>query len=335
MSEVLPGIESGTTLEPKPDVVADGLPYISKSRIKEYKTCPRSFYYKYICGHREPTNYYMERGKQVHQAFEDYHAAIFEYVLDNDARPRWLSDLLGDRTDWQQWIDMVGNFFAFEERRWDETAVVQMGPVEVVQSRDLRLDTWTPIEVEAEAWLGEPPAWWVEQNGEPDYVSGSPPVGEAPWMGRADLIADSRSVPGVSGNGVTIIDYKTGKVPDEQYRDEGIYLEGEYYGMLFENFYDIDAVAGYYPATDEFIVSPYPDRDRRWMIKSAVLAMQSSTDIADFPIDEQPLCHYGHGKCWFYDICPSRWGQVGGPGHNKAGDAPGRQNRGNAPRYNP
>lgn len=291
---------AGISPEAKPIVEVETLPYVSKSRVKTYLQCPRKFWWKYWCGVRPPTNWYMQRGTEVHETFEEFHLNLLAFVAANQQRPEVFTQLLPDRSHWQQWIEMVGNFFAFEERRWVAAQRV--------------LDRWTPIEVEAEAWLGEPPASWVEQQTSdytiPDYVSAEPPVGDIPWMGRADLIVDTRSVPGVDGNGVTIIDYKTGSVPDEQYRDEGIFLEGEYYGTLFEEFFDIDAVAGYYPSADELIVSTYPNTDRRRDIKRAVLGMQREPEIGNFPTDQSPLCHYNNakneGQCHFHPICEVR-----------------------------
>lgn len=319
--EVLPGIEPGTALEITPEVAENGLPYISKSRIKTYVQCPAKFYWKYWCGEREPGTYYTEKGSRLHETFEDFHLNLFDYVDLNGERPDRFTQLLPHWRNYAQWLDQVGAFFLFEERRWREAynhVLNKRGPVAGVYEEALEI--WLPVEVEAEAWLGEPPASWVEANGEPDYVSGEPPVGDAPWMGRADLIVDSRSVPGVDGDGVTIIDYKTGSAPTVRYKDhgmleqilnEGIYLEGEYYGWLFENFYDVDAVAGYFPGDDELVVSPYPNKDRRRLIKRAVIGMQRDPEVEgngppeNFRHEEQPLCNYSTGNCWFYNICPS------------------------------
>lgn len=310
-------------LTPRDEIVENGLPYVSKSRLKTFKNCPREFFYKYVCGNREPENYYMVRGSQVHRAFEEFHENLSEYIESEGERPHRFSALMSDWEDYAQWLEPhVGNFWRFEERRWEQT----VGAAKAVRSfnfgndtpEDLALSAWDPVEVEAEAWLGEPPESWTSEHGEPDYVSGEPPVGDIPWMGFADVILNTVSVPGVEGDGVVILDYKTGKVPDERYREEGIFLEGEYYGWLFEEFFDVDGVAGYYPAADELIVSPYPSQERRWEIKSAVLGMQKLPEVENFDLNENPLCHYGHGKCFFYDDCPSQWGMQGGPGHTKA-----------------
>ncbi|UBF22310.1 putative Cas4 nuclease [Halorubrum virus HRTV-11] len=329
-AEALPGIEPGTTLEIMPEVAEGGMPYISKSRIKTFVQCPAKFYWKYWCGERGPGSYYTEKGSRLHETFEKFHLNLFDYLEVNDSRPDRFTDLLPHWRNYSQWLDQVGAFFLFEERRWQQSVheaakTDAMMPYSAGRSLDDYIhDLWVPVEVEAEAWLGEPPESWVEANGEPDYVSGEPPVGDAPWMGRADLIVKTQSLPGVEGNGVTIIDYKTGSAPTVRYKDhgmleqilnEGIYLEGEYYGWLFENFYDVDAVAGYYPGDDELVVSPYPNKDRRRLIKRAVIGMQREPDVEgngppeNYPHEEQPLCNYSSGNCHFFNICPSTYGQ--------------------------
>lgn len=290
-----------------------GLDYVSKSRIKTFVQCPRKFWYKYWTETRPPTNYYMTRGSQVHETFEDFHESLAEYVRNNGARPDRFTELLGDRQNWAQWVEMIGRFFLFEERRWQAAAkhaAANIDPRSYDQGNinHAILDAWEPVGVEVEGWLGEPPDDY--DRADPDYVNDAgPPVGEIPWMGHADVILPTESVPEIDGDGVVILDYKTGSVPDEQYRDEGIFLEGEFYGWLFDEFFDVDGVAGYYPQADELIVSPYPSQQRRWDIKSAVLGMQKNPDLENYPVEEQPLCHYGHGKCFFYDVCPSRWNE--------------------------
>jgi hypothetical protein len=293
------GMDPTEQLRPDPDVLENGLPYISKSRVKKFLTCAAKFYWTYICGRRAPQNYHMVKGIKLHRTFEDFHLNLIDYVEREGDRPDRFTDLLPHYSEYTQWIEQLGSFMRFEERRWRESS---------------GLNTWLPVEVEAEAWLGEPPQSWIDDNGTTEYVSGSPPIGDAPWMGRADLIAHTDSVPNVDGDGVTIIDYKTGSVPDKRYREEGIFTEGSYYGILFEPFFDIDAVAGYYPSEDTFISSPYPDPGRRDTINQAVLEMQNIPDAVnnngppdEFPHEEQPLCNYDGGGCLFYNICPSTW----------------------------
>ncbi|MDQ2052972.1 PD-(D/E)XK nuclease family protein, partial [Natronolimnohabitans sp. A-GB9] len=132
-------------------------------------------------------------------------------------------------------------------------------------------------------------------------------------------ILKAASVPQVDADeGVVIVDVKTGKTPKEQYRDDGIFLEGQYYSMLFEDDWNIAAVAGYFPMNDDFLVSELDD-ERRSRIDKYIEEMTAGNDREDFPIKEQPLCKWGEGddqQCDFYNICSSRWGKCGGPGPN-------------------
>jgi hypothetical protein len=316
-SAQLPGIE---TLPTVPD--GKELPYVSKSRITTFLQCPRKFFWKYWCEERSPGTIYTERGSQVHESYELFHENAIEYIEEHGEMPERFTPLLPDRRSWHQWIEYIGEFFRFELRRYEQATheackLDAMGPVdEPFPHLDIEkktLEYWKPVGVEVEFWLGKPPAFWIEENGTPDYwTDEDPPVGEIPWMGYADLIVNTESIPGVDGDGVVIIDYKTGKVPKKQYRDEGIFLEGEYYGWMAENIpafdYEIDAVAGYFPRHDELLVTPYPNQDRRDDIERAVLGMQVEPEIGNFDTDESPLCHYNnsknHGQCWFYPVCP-------------------------------
>lgn len=293
--------------------VENGLAHVSKSRIKTYLSCPRKFYYKYWCDNRAPGTYHTEKGTQIHRAYEDFHENLIEFVDENGYRPTRFAPLMEDWRDYAQWLDPhIKNFWLFEEERWELACEYAHGDERNLDREqydsqtEYAMDLWMPVGVEVEGRLE------------------NPPVGNIPWMGYADAVLHAATVPQVEANeGVVILDYKTGSVEDEKYRDEGIYLEGEFYGWLFEEDddfeHDVVAVAGYYPQEDELVVSPYPDYDRRNTILDAVEGMQEPPEIENYDIDENPLCHYGHGKCFFYDECPSTWGKQDGAGwHNKA-----------------
>ena len=262
------------------------LPYISKSRVTTYKTCPRKFYYSYIKGLRGPSNFYMKRGTRVHTAFETYYENIIDEwekgVFHNDLSMYLPEDTLG----WADFTEpFITNFLLFEYRRLDAVGVDN-------------LEAFLPVGIEAEGWDDE---------------------AAPPWMGYADVILKAASVPDLEENeGVVIVDFKTGKTPKKQYRDDGIFLEGEYYAMLFEGEWDIAAVAGYFPKNDDFIVSPLDD-ERRERIYEYVAAMTESDLREHFAIKAQPLCAWSSeegSQCDFYQICSSRWGCVNGPGPN-------------------
>ncbi|ELY49844.1 RecB family exonuclease [Natronorubrum bangense] len=263
---------------------ADGeLPYISKSRVTTYKTCPRRFYYQYVLGLRTPDNYYTKRGRQVHKAYELYYENLLEHYADTGEIPEDLTELLPEDVSlWADWIEpYISNFIMFEEARREAAPDAE---------------SFLPVGVEAEGWD------WEQ----------APPL-----MGYADVILNASSVPEVQADeGVVVVDFKTGKTPDKKYRDDGIFLEGEYYSMLFSDDWDIAAVAGYFPMNDDFLVSEL-NAERRSRIKTYIEEMTTGKIREDFPICEQPLCKWGKDddqQCDFYSICSSRWGKFDGPG---------------------
>jgi hypothetical protein len=195
-------------------------------------------------------------------------------------------------------------------------------PAGLIESDNASLEAWEPLEVEAEFWMGEPPS---DYSGDPDYIdSNGPPVGDIPWMGKADVILNSASVPGVTGSGVVICDYKTGSCPKVKYEGapfldevmEKVFRQCEYYGWMAEHVYEVDAVAIYYPRDDELVVGEYGVQERRWDIKDAALGLQERPEELDeqgvpanFGFEPQNLCHWNEGMCFFYNICPSTEGK--------------------------
>ncbi|WP_372611559.1 PD-(D/E)XK nuclease family protein [Halomonas sp.] len=316
----LGGIDPAAQLQPDPELLTDGLPYISKSRLKTYLTCPAKFYWKYWCGHRTPGSYHTEKGSRLHEAFEVFHLNLIDYVEEHGERPAEFQPLMPHWSNYAQWIEQFGNFVKFEERRWRAACESVVGEIAIGDSLGMARRRWLPVEVEAEFWLGEPPQSWVESQGEPDYVAVGPPVGEVPWMGRIDLMVRTNSLPGVEGNGVSIIDYKTGKVPNPQYRHEGIFTENEMYAMAVEPHFQVDYTGNYFPQSDTLLLEETPHPGRRSLIESTVVELQQTPDYladddngppANFDYEEQPLCSWdnanGPGNCHFYNICPSTW----------------------------
>lgn len=330
--ESLNGIDPGTELTVSDEKRERGLDYVSKSRLETYIQCPFKFFLKYWCEHRPPGTIHTERGSQIHLAFEIFHENLMAFIGEGGGRPDRFTPLMPDDYNLtSQWMDFIGNFWKFEERRWKEAN----RSVEFARSRvpegcideDAALKAWEPLEVEAEFWMGEPPE--DNERADPDYIDYSgPPVGDIPWMGKADVILPSASVPGVTGNGVVILDYKTGSCPRVKYEGapfldeimEKVFRQCEYYGWMAEHVYDVDAVAIYYPRDDELVVGEYGVKERRWQIKEAALGMQERPEERDeqgvpanFGFEEQNLCFWnndnGKGACHFYNICPSTAGQ--------------------------
>lgn len=305
-----------------------GLKYVSKSRLESYIQCPYKFALKYWAEHRPPGTMATERGSQIHLAFEKFHENLKEYIAEEGDKPERFTPLMPEYQLTSQWLDYIGSFVEFEERRWREAKrsadfAESRVPAGVIDADEVALESWEPLEVEAEFWLGEVPEDY--ERADPDYVDpDGPPVGDIPWMGKADVILNSASVPGVTGSGVTIVDYKTGGCPRVKYEGapfldeimDGVFRQCEYYGWLAEDVYDVDAVAIYYPRDDELVVGEYGVTERRYDIKSAALGLQQEPDDLlengepeNFQRDEGNLCHWGSGKCWFYDVCESAQGR--------------------------
>lgn len=323
----LAGIEPNTPLSVSDKKREQGLDYVSKSRVEKYIQCPYKFYLTYWAEHRPPATMATERGSRVHLTFEKFHESLKEYIAEHGDKPERFTPLMPNTGNETQWIDYISSFYKFEMRRWEETERTYDFAAARIPTRDLDLDNkavvkaWEPLEVEAEFWLGEPPE---DYDGDPDYVNpDGPPVGEIPWMGKADVVLNSASVPGVTGSGVTILDYKTGDCPTIKYEgapflDEVMNAkmrEAEFYGWMAEQVYDIDAVAIYYPRDDELVTGEFGVKERRFEIKEAALGLQETPEEPDengvppnYDFEPQNLCHWETGKCWFYDICPSKEG---------------------------
>lgn len=294
-------------------VAATEHPYFSKSRVKQAKTCKRSFYYTYVLGLRTDGNFYTKRGTRIHKAFENYYQRLTDAVESGEffEHDRYDGDTFmeyfghEDVGLWLDWVrPFITNFIRYEVRRWEacyDSVLRDHGDVydeaEYQSAVRLAAERFVPYAVELEGYL--------DRGDEPH------------WMGYADGVYHAASIPEVDATeGYVIVDFKTGKTPKEQYRNEGIFLEGEFYAALFEDELDIAAVAGYYPMNDDFIIAPLSD-SRRELIGEIVDSILDAEEVSDFPLTMQPLCKWGpddEDQCDHYDYCPSNWGEAGGPG---------------------
>lgn len=256
------------------------LPYISKSRVEQWLKNPEHVRLKYLEGIEEPETEAMVRGTRVHEAFEGYYETILDqpYMEPND--PSIQAGALPDNR--QLWADFVepyvSNFFTFERRRWDEAGH--------------SMDDYSPVAIEEERWR-EP----LIDNG-PE------------WMGLADVVLPAASVVEIqSDDGVVVVDFKTGSVPDKQYRSPGIYTELAYYTVLFEDEYDVAGSMAYYPRSDESIVNPDdgPHRDKVFQaVEEMVAASEAYDGSQKFEAKEGPLCGWSPSeddRSPFYGVC--------------------------------
>jgi len=275
------------------------IPYFSKSRIKSWETCPRKFYHTYILGKRGEETFAMKQGTRIHEVFEDYYANVVQHYKPKEGQeippfppdPDYLVQFLPDDTlRWADWMEFMSNFLVWECERAKNS-------LKNNDSIERAIVSWLPVGIEEEAWESQ--------------------TDGPPRMGFADVIVNSSSVKEVESNdGVVIVDFKTGKTPKKKYRNKGIFLEGEYYGMIFDDLYDVVGVAGFYPKAGDFIVSDL-SKKRRDHVNEIIESINEAIDCEgmppeeNFPIDEQPLCMWGTGEgesCDFYNECPSKWG---------------------------
>jgi CRISPR/Cas system-associated exonuclease Cas4 (RecB family) len=302
------------------------LPYISKSRLKEYVTCPMKFYFTYVLGRRGDATFYMARGTEVHRTFENFYenvqddlSAAFNGKLRNYLPGMQTGHGRRGAADWADHITpFIGNFLKFERRR-RLTCLENAEAVNKSRKSYIAPEWWNPVGIEEEGWI--------------DY-DWNDPEWDVPLMGFADLVVASASLPDeiVEANyGVTILDFKTGSVPDPQYRDEGIYLEQEFYATIFEQTMDreVTGVAAYYPKSDTTIGAELSNDRREFMDQKLheMVALSFHAEKEWFPIDEQPLCAWsnakGDGMCDHYAECDSEWGldHYNGPTYQHAIDA--------------
>ncbi|WP_181861700.1 PD-(D/E)XK nuclease family protein [Haloplanus salinus] len=264
------------------------MPYISKSRLMEYAKNPYHLYLKYIRGLREPENRWMRRGSNIHSVFEDYYHNVREaFEETGDVCDDLTIYLPADYTRWMDYTEpFITNFLMFEARRLQRCCDLD----------DVSL--FPAVGIEAEVWD------WNQL---------------IPRMGFADVIVEAASLPDFSADtaGVVVIDFKTGKTPPKKYRNDGIFLELEYYALLFEEEYDVAAVGGYYPMNDDFITAESTEKRRSKVERLCQELEDAGTDVDNYPINPGPLCAWGPNedqKSSFYHICPCKWATESGPG---------------------
>jgi hypothetical protein len=262
------------------------LPYISKSRVMQWEKNPEHFRLKYLEGIKEPETDAMVRGTRIHESFEYYYEqAVDEHMhFEPAVAPTMLP---GERKKWADFIEpYITNFLLWEEDRWQEAGE--------------QVDQYLPIAIEEEHWRDP----MLDLAGEPE------------WMGLADAILPAASIAECPcDEGVVIVDFKTGSVPDPKYRDDGIYMELEYYEILFENKYDVAGAGAYYPREDEFLFQPPDTKFHEKVIQAAREMVQATNEYegnSQFEAKEGPLCKWGMDddeESAFYGVCSQcSWG---------------------------
>jgi hypothetical protein len=259
------------------------LPYISKSRIMQWQKNPEHFRLKYLEGIKEPETDAMVRGTRVHESFEDSYENAARAGTPVEPTPAVFPE---NRQLWADFIEpYYTNFLSWEHRRW--------------QAAD-SLEEYLPVSVEEEHWVDK----LLGLEAEPE------------WMGLADAILPAAGVPECDfDHGVVIVDFKTGKVPKEMYRDDGIFMELEYYNLLFRDKYDVVAAGAYYPKKDEFLLQPDEPKFQKKVFDAAedmVVATERYEGDSQFEAKQGPLCKWDTDddcESSFYGICSQcTWG---------------------------
>lgn len=263
------------------------LPYISKSRVKQWLENPEHFRLKYLEEIKPSETQAMRRGSDIHETFE----TLYEYSVENRVYPypELIEKALpADRRMWADYTEpYITNFIDWEHNRWEASGN--------------QLKYYQPVAVEEEHWR--------------DPVLGLD--GEPEWMGLADVILPAAGVPEIdTDEGVVIVDFKTGSVPDEKYRSPGIYTELEYYVMLFEDKYDVVGAGAYYPREHTFLLQPDDEEHREDVLNAAenmVIATREYDGSDKFETKPGPLCKWGPGddeESALYGVCTQcTWGK--------------------------
>jgi CRISPR/Cas system-associated exonuclease Cas4 (RecB family) len=105
--------------EYKPGPVSDGMAHISKSRIKTFLKCPRSFGFKYLAEERD------------------------------DELPERFTPLMSDSEDWFQFVEYIGPFFEWELERWEAAK-------EAADTLDEARQLWVPHSIETSLKIDDP-----------------------------------------------------------------------------------------------------------------------------------------------------------------------------------
>lgn len=265
-----------------------GSDYLSKSRLKTWINCPRSFYYKYVEEIDTPETEAMVRGTDIHAIIEDYYENAIEDNNKNGEIPDILFELFEpeEYDDWDKYVSpYITNFIGFERRR--------------LENADRNLDDWLPR--------------GIEEKAEKNLLGQNIPIS----MGYADALLPAASFNPhyiTENEGEVMVDFKTGDDKSDKYRSVehgGVELDLTFYKMLFEDEFNIVAVAAYYPKTDTLFTSKITDEQREFVEeRMEEISQANPTNIEDYPTKETPLCAWGEGennRCEFYEQCESTW----------------------------
>jgi putative RecB family exonuclease len=298
----------------------DRLPVkLSPSRAKDYQQCPKLFYYKTILGLQTPPTEATARGTVAHHAFEH----IFDHpkgertpeVALTYIRPAWevMINPLVDRSSVEkgspEYIirEKETSFRDLHEPGSSSELKLVNSALDYIAIIPLGSDAETKfinsIETAVKGWFFMEDPNVFEPTFREKYISAF--IGKAPVHGYIDRIDETHSG---DTKKVWISDYKTGKVPNEKYREEA-FFQLAIYALL------VQATTGETPFQLRLIYvnEGHKDavlkrdvdfkllNDTKLKINSTWDAILKSAKNDTWKPRKQVLC----GWCHFQNICPA------------------------------
>lgn len=300
--------------------ITPGLPAkLSPSRMKDFKQCPRLFYYKSILGISTPPTEATMKGTLAHYAFE----RIFDHPpAERDpatavsyVRPAWrlMTNPVVDQADVPEdsrefALRTADGAFAHllesNERDRERRVSAAASYVEIAPPGSEAEDrVVVGAEVAVQRWFAMERPEKFEPTGREKYVIGK--LGGATVHGFIDRLDDIARTEGVVRY---VSDYKTGKKPHPRFQDEAFFqlevyaallqeMEGrppQVLRLLYVNEGDPSGVLT--RKVDEAVLER-----TRGQIRSVVRGMKAANDSGEWAPKKQKLCDW----CYFQNVCPA------------------------------
>lgn len=242
-------------------LVIDGMPVrLSYSGIDSWFNCRRAWYDKYVLGLRDEGSHESVVGNFIHDALENFYSG-------EERSPGMLKETV--RKSW-------GDFHSEYSERFNESQ-----PLTPLQQTELKLAIWDAID--GIAHLEDPSKVKVIEN----EMALDTTYRGLPLRGFIDRVDDN-------GDGtVSIIDYKSGKVPAPKYQGKKLY-QLYLYGMVLEEMDFKPTKAKLYFTKHKTIIQSEISKKTHTKIRDyidkAVDEMYEAKETKLFPHKTSPLC---------------------------------------------